>query len=157
MKFVDSLKMMQEEEFKKAKMKDMEEKKRSSEAEKLKKQEEEKTAKAVQEAILSQQKHEEEKKMKQAAVPPEPEANNPAVCEIAFRLPSGRRMARRFLKSTAISGLYDYVASLGEADIDGVKYEISQPIPKKVYSNMNATLEEEGLVTRAVLQVAAIE
>ena len=75
-----------------------EEKKRKSEEEEEKKQqrqkeEEEKKKQVEMEEIL---------KKKKEAIPNEPEPSNPNSSEIAFRLPSGKRVIRRFLKNDKI-------------------------------------------------------
>ncbi len=51
--------------------------------------------------------------------------------------------------------LYAYVGTLGESE--NLSYELSQPIPKLVYNNMQATLADEGLVPKALVQVGLIE
>jgi len=75
-----------------------EEKKRKSEEEEEKKQqrqkeEEEKKKQVEMEEIL---------KKKKEAIPKEPEPSDPNSCEIAFRLPSGKRVLRRFLKKDKV-------------------------------------------------------
>jgi len=148
---------MQEEEFKKAKMKDMEEKKKAADMERIEREKKLAEEKRLKDEEIKQKQIEESKKLKSSAVPPEPLPLDPNSCEIAFRMPSGKRVVRRFLKTNTIESLYNFIGSLGEPDIDNFKYEISQPIPKRVYADMSATLEKEGLIPKAVVQVAIIE
>ncbi len=89
------LKQIQEQEFEKARRMDNEMKLKAAEEEKQKKHEEQKAAEDLK-------RQEEAKQKKKAQIPPEPEAGDPEACEIAFRLPSGKRVTRRFHKSTTI-------------------------------------------------------
>jgi len=74
--------------------------KRKSEAEaKQKKYEEEK---AIEEAKTIEKEKIDALAKKKASIPAEPESGDPNSCEIAFRLPSGKRIMRRFYKSSKI-------------------------------------------------------
>lgn len=141
---------MQKQEFDMAREQDLNAKRRREEEERKFKLEEEKISK---EQLMK----EEAMKNKKETLPPEPSATDPNAYEIAFRLPSGKRLVRRFLKTDTIRALYSYVGLSDEGDLADSNYEISQAIPRKLYSNMEATLEEEGLAHKAALQVALIE
>lgn len=141
---------MQRQEFDRAREQDLSAKRQHEEEEARRRQEEEKL---IKESMIK----EEEKKHKKESLPPEPSASDPDACEIAFRLPSGKRVVRRFLKTNTIQALYTFVGLSAESELGDGNYEISQAIPRKIYANMRATLEEEGLVHKAALQVAHVE
>ena len=90
-------------------------------------------------------------------IKPEPNQNDPNSTLIVLRYPNGeQRVERRFLKTDVIEDIYNFVTSLGreiytENEING--FSIVQPFPPKVFSEMNKTLEEEGLVPNAILQI----
>jgi FAS-associated factor 2 len=139
---------MQKYEFDMARQQDLNAKRQREEAERMQKQEEEKV---IKEILMK----EEARKNKKELLPPEASETDPNACEIAFRLPTGKRLVRRFLRTDTIEALYVYV-SLSN-DLADCTYEIAQAIPRKVYSNMNATLESEGLAPKAALQVVMVD
>eukprot|EP01022_Parablepharisma_sp_SALTPOND_P008563 TRINITY_DN136295_c0_g1_i1.p4 TRINITY_DN136295_c0_g1~~TRINITY_DN136295_c0_g1_i1.p4 ORF type:complete len:191 (+),score=16.42 TRINITY_DN136295_c0_g1_i1:1651-2223(+) len=155
---------MQEQEFLEAKRIDEERRKAELEAEQKKIEEEERER--VEEERRIKEKEESLTK-KRSTIPPEPEAGEEGVCEIAFRFPSGKRVIRKFLKTIPIQVLqiqqkngqilYNYVDCLNEEDAPEGKYELSQPMPKKAYKNMEATLESEGLYPKALIQIGVID
>ena len=79
---------------------------------------------------------------------PEPE-NSPDVSNLVFRMQSGDKKERRFLKTDPVEALYDYIETLG-LDFD---YEIVTSFPTKILMDMGATLETEGLFPRALVHV----
>ena len=87
----------------------------------------------------------------------EPDKDNPDATTICFRYPDGERSKnRRFLKSNNIQNLYDFVTSLGEeiyTEKDNKTFSLYQPFPQKKYENMENTLEQEGLIPNAVIQI----
>ena len=100
-----------------------------------------------------------EKKAKEALtkIVEEPDKDNPDATTICFRYPDGERSKnRRFLKSNNIQNLYDFVTSLGEeiyTEKDNKTFSLYQPFPPKKYENMENTLEQEGLIPNAVIQI----
>ena len=100
-----------------------------------------------------------EKKAKEALtkIVEEPDKDNPDATTICFRYPDGERSKnRRFLKSNNIQNLYDFVTSLGEeiyTEKDNKAFSLYQPFPPKKYENMENTLEQEGLIPNAVIQI----
>ena len=115
---------------------------------------------------IQNEKIEEEKKLKeienkakeaQKKIVDEPPEGAPDSTTICFRYPDGEKnINRRFLKSHTIKNLYDFVTSLGneiysEEGING--FSLYQPFPPKKYTNMENTLEEEGLYPNAVIQI----
>jgi hypothetical protein len=50
-------------------------------------------------------------------IPEEPAAGGEDVAEVVFRAPgSGKRLSRRFVKSTSVKTLYDYVRTLDPSE-----------------------------------------
>jgi hypothetical protein len=127
-------------------------KKEKEERERKLKEEQEK--KLIEEKKIQYLKQIEEIKKK---IKPEPNQNDPNSTLIVLRYPNGeQRVERRFLKTDVIEDIYNFVTSLGreiytENDISG--FSIVQPFPPKVFNQMNKTLEEEGLVPNAILQI----
>ena len=72
---------------------------------------------------------------------------------------SGERIRRRFLKTDTISLLYDFIDDLqnkGKCQFEGVtnytsKYEIIQTMPRKVYDDKTATLDDLGFYPRGAM------
>jgi len=122
------------------------------EEEKLKKEKEENEKKRREE-----QKEKEKKELFSLLIPPEPDDNNPDKCIIIFRLPDGKNIERKFLKTDKISLLYDYIRSLGKDIYTEEEYQdfsILQTFPFKNFEDkLNMTLEEEGLFPNSMLQI----
>ena len=122
--------------------------------EREKKIKEENEKKLEEEKKIQYQKQIEEMKKK---IKPEPNKNDPNSTLIVLRYPNGeQRVERRFLKTDIIQDLYNFVSSLGreiytESENNG--FSIIQPFPPKQFNEMNKTLEEEGLVPNALLQI----
>jgi len=144
----------QRKEFEEAQIKDRISKLEIEEQKKKQKEEEERI---IKENALKKKAEEEEMKNRRESLPVEPDIENPNACELAFRLPSGKRVSRRFLKTNTIQTLYNYISVLNEKDLKDETYEISQAVPKKSYINIKATLEEEGLTSKVALQVCLLE
>lgn len=79
---------------------------------------------------------------------------------------TGERIRRRFLKTDALSSVYDFIDHLqneGKCQFEGVekytsKYQIIQSMPRKVYVDRKANLESLGFFPRgAMLQIQQIE
>ena len=87
----------------------------------------------------------------------EPPEDNPDASTICFRYPDGEKVKnRRFLKTHKIQNLYDYITSLGNeiySEEGHSSFSLYQPFPPKKYSNMENTLEQEGLFPNAVIQI----
>ena len=141
--------------------------KQKNEMEELEKQtkikEEEKRKQKLKE---QKEKLEEEKKLKEIEkkakdakrkIVEEPPEGNPESTTICFRYPDGEKVKnRRFLKSHKIQNLYDYVTSLGNeiySEEGNNGFSLYQPFPPKKYTNMENTLEKEGLFPNAVIQI----
>ena len=140
--------------------------KREQEMRKLEKIQEEKEKKEAEEKkkILEEEKkikkYEQEAEIAKMILAPEPDANNPDVCHIKFRLPDGEKMKeRRFLKTDKISILYDYVKSIGREifmEPDATDFNILYVgfPPKNLEDFKNNTLENEGLYPNSILQIS---
>ena len=124
--------------------------KREREENEKKKREEQKEKERIQ-------KEKEEKELFSLLIPPEPEDDNPDKCIIIFRLPDGKNIQRKFLKSDKISVLYDYIKSLGKdiyTEEEYNNFSIIQTFPFKNFEDkLNCTLEEEGLFPNSMLQI----
>mmetsp|Transcript_15896 Transcript_15896/g.23040 ORF Transcript_15896/g.23040 Transcript_15896/m.23040 type:complete len:384 (+) Transcript_15896:2-1153(+) len=107
--------------------------------EKLKQEEAEK--KRIEE---EKEKAKQEKLAKVGEEPPE----GPEVAHISFRLPTGQKQERRFFKNQTVHTLYDYIATL-----DLESHEIVTGFPLAVLSNLENTLEAEGLFPKAVVHI----
>jgi len=141
--------------------------KQKNEMEELEKQAQRKEEEIKKEKLREQkEKLEEEKKLKEIEkkakeaerkIVDEPQEGNPDVTTICFRYPDGEKIKnRRFLKSNKIQNLYDYVTSLGSdiySEEGNSSFSLYQPFPPKKYSNMENTLEQEGLFPNAVVQI----
>ena len=122
--------------------------------EREKKLKEEKEKKLQEEKKIQYQKQIEEIKKK---IKPEPNKDDPNSTLIVLRYPNGeQRVERRFLKTDVVQDLYDFVNSLGReiyTETENNGFSIIQPFPPKHFNEMNKTLEEEGLVPNALLQI----
>ena len=94
------MKAIQEQEFEDAKRKDDEIKAKQLEQEMKEKEEKEQKLRAEEEA---KRKKEENIENRKKTIPPEPQPNDPNSCEIAFRLPTGKKIIRRFPKTSTIN------------------------------------------------------
>ena len=115
------------------------------ESERLKK---ERAEKEKQEAEYLKRKEEEEKfeKLKKIGEEPDP---GPNVTQIAFRLPTGEKIERRFNQDTLIEAIYLFIETKGFQ-----KFEIVAGFPTKVIKE--GTLLTEGLTPRALLHIRLI-
>lgn len=94
-------------------------------------------------------------------VPSEPDANHPDAVHVVFKLPSGHRLERRFLKSHSLEAIFYFVFCHPSAPNS---FEITTNFPKKVlyclpkgeYDYVQ-TLEEAGLKHREVLFINDLE
>jgi len=103
-----------------------------------------------------------EKRIKQIMMKLEYEAPIPpsklteGVCSIGIRLPNGQRLQRNFYANTKLQSLYDYVEANGDLQ-EQHNFQLVMALPRQVYSRRNETLEEAGLIPKAVLIVEEIQ
>lgn len=139
---------MEADRIKLEKMKEKAEEVKQQQLEEVKKQEQQEQA-----AKYKKLKAEELKKK----LPEEPSEDNPDACTVQFRLPDGSEsIQRRFLKSDKVQTLYDYIHSLAaDEEFEGYtgEFDIIQNFPKKVFDDMESTLEKEGLHPRSKLYI----
>jgi FAS-associated factor 2 len=89
------LKEIQEREYQEAMYKDLEKSRKQ-------KEEEDKLHEQEREAKRREEEAKQDAQRKKEALPPEPAQTDANACEIAFRLPSGTRLIRRFPRSCTI-------------------------------------------------------
>lgn len=70
------------------------------------------------------------------------------VAQVSFKLPSGKRIERRFFKHMPVQVLYDYLESL-----DIFASELATGFPSITLSNYTNTLEAEGVFPKSVIHV----
>ena len=128
--------------------------------EKMKKEEEEKQKilKEENERKMKSENYEQEALLCKQNLPNEPDENDPDVCKIMFKYPSGEKnIERRFLKNDQIILLYNYVKSLGreiftEPNSNSFDLACGFP-PKSLEDSKNKTLAEEGLFPSSMVQI----
>mmetsp|Transcript_4753 Transcript_4753/g.12791 ORF Transcript_4753/g.12791 Transcript_4753/m.12791 type:complete len:210 (+) Transcript_4753:3-632(+) len=85
-------------------------------------------------------------------VPAEPQAEAAQITELAIRLPSGKRLIRRFRLNHTIQSVLDYVVT--EAELSEGAFDLLSTYPRKVFtSTPDMTLESAGLFPKAALIV----
>lgn len=94
---------------------------------------------------------EEERRInKQKTIGPEP-SPGPDIVVMNFRMPDGKKVERRFHKSTQVENLYDYIETLGSTNFD-----IIHGFPAKALEVKTITLEEAGLYPKSLVYVRDI-
>ena len=112
--------------------------------------EKEKNDKIVQEKQEAERKTKELEEKKAnliARIGHEPE-EGPNIAQVSFKLPSGKRVDRRFQKSEKVQVLYDYLEFININNI-----ELITGVPSKVLQNRNSSLETEGVYPKSVVHV----
>ena len=79
-------------------------------------------------------------------------AAGPGTALMAFKLPCGARLQRRFLASQPVQRLYDYLDAYG--NIEFQEFEIATNLPRVVYNDGSISIEEAGLAPQAMLFVS---
>lgn len=120
--------------------------------EKIRKEEEEKQKKlkAENEIKLRNEKYEKEALLCRQNLPQEPDENDPDICKIMFKYPTGEKsVERRFLKNDKVIILYNYIKSLGREiffESNSNNFDLFGGFPTKSLENSkDKTIEEEGL------------
>lgn len=75
-----------------------------------------------------------------AALPDEPPVTAEGVVNISFRLPNSKKVSRRFLDSSTIGTVQQFLSSLEDIQPLGEKYRILSNFPRKVHEDPTATL-----------------
>jgi len=99
-------------------------------------------------AILKQKQKQEriQKLEKNCPIPPDSADKS---CFIAIRLPNGVKIQRRFYSNSPVQSLIDFVEAHG--DMEANNFQLVTNIPRKVFSDKVCTLEESGLVPKALI------
>lgn len=90
-------------------------------------------------------------------VPAEPAEGAEGVLTVAFRLPSGSRLSRRFNKADSVAVAAAYVAQQMAASGElaaGKRVVLSTQFPKKVLQDVEQQLDAAGIEDRSILTVA---
>lgn len=91
---------------------------------------------------------------KRARLPPIPAADaTEQVTELLIRLPSGKRLQRRFYASNTLGDVYDFVDLESGDELEGDGYQLITPMPRIAFKDRTASLEDAQLLRRAMLVV----
>ena len=123
--------------------------------------EREKAAKAKEEAdriarekLSKAEIREQRRKAIRESMKEEPAATESGLTKLSLRLPSGSRLIRRFHSSDVIQSVYDFVDIQDLAPLPAeAEFVLVNTYPRKIYSQMDQSLEEAGLVPTASLIV----
>ena len=99
---------------------------------------------------------------KNIIVPTEPKDNTKEVATLIIRSPDGKvSLTRKFKSKDLISSIYSYVKSktlsFFNESVEVPKYELIVVYPYKKLTNINNTIESEGLCPSATIQIQTIE
>jgi FAS-associated factor 2 len=89
-------------------------------------------------------------------VPEEPAEGAEGVLTVAFRLPSGLRLSRRFSKADSVAVLAAYVGQQMQASGEVTARQrvvLSTQFPKKVLQEVEQQLDAAGIEDRSILTV----
>lgn len=92
-------------------------------------------------------------------VPEEAPEDAEGVITVAFRLPSGARLSRRFLKTDIVAMLQAYVLQqlLASGELKpGQKVQLATQFPKNVLNDVQQSLEAAGVEDRSMLSVTVL-
>ena len=90
--------------------------------------------------------------MKLSHLPPEPETSDDTV-RLAFQLPSGERIGRRFLKHHTLEVVYDYVDTHQTCFAPGT-FVVESQYPKRAHDQKGLTIEQSGLRSEVLFVTA---
>ncbi|GMH39996.1 hypothetical protein BSKO_07900 [Bryopsis sp. KO-2023] len=81
----------------------------------------------------------------QARLPPEPDADDPDRCTVAFRLPDGSRIQRLFRKTNAVQSLHDFALTIVPEAAGGREFSLALMMPGAApFMDMMETVEAAG-------------
>jgi hypothetical protein len=89
-------------------------------------------------------------------VPPEPAEGAAGALVLAFRLPDGARLSRRFLQSDSVAAAVSYVAQQMRASgalSEQQSVALATQFPSRVLQDADATLLDVGVQDRDILVV----
>jgi ataxin-3 len=84
-------------------------------------------------------------------VPDEPAAGDPAAVTLAVRVPSGRRLSRRFRDVDAVAAVAAFVAA--ETGVDMSRHALVAAFPRRPLSDLGRTLKDAGVKDKEALSV----
>mmetsp|Transcript_31895 Transcript_31895/g.74616 ORF Transcript_31895/g.74616 Transcript_31895/m.74616 type:complete len:300 (-) Transcript_31895:21-920(-) len=88
-----------------------------------------------------------------ARLQPEPPADEKGKVQVQVRVPDGRRLRRNFRGSDPVSQLYDFANAEGGEAVASQDYMLVSAMPRKVYEDRTATLEDVGLQGQCALLI----
>jgi ataxin-3 len=89
-----------------------------------------------------------------ATLVPEPDVDAENVVTLAFRLPNGVRMTRRFLKSARVREIEDYLLlEVLEAQFDPDASVVATSFPPRLFCDPNQTIQDAGIADRELLTI----
>lgn len=92
-----------------------------------------------------------------AAVKPEPQSGAD-ISNVKFQLPSGKKIARNFVKTDCVEDLRNYlIVYFEENKIELLNFSISTNYPKRVLDDAQETLLSAGLYPRGMLFVQNLD
>jgi flagellar biosynthesis GTPase FlhF len=110
--------------------------------------------------LTKEQREKEELRRKSEQFKTEPlwQTNSDAVTQLGIRLPNGQRLTRNFLKSDKLTKVKEFIETRKVEDetlkdVIPAQFDLVQDFPRKVYDNLNLTLEQVGLLKRALISV----
>ena len=113
--------------------------------------EEKKNIEEANQAIVKMQEEEAKKEIEnkkeqiKESLGPEPEANSEEpIMKCVFRIPNGNRVNRRFLRSSKLQNLHDYVYIMDDIGLeeDDIGYYLMSGYPRVKITDMEQTLQE---------------
>lgn len=88
---------------------------------------------------------------------PEPSPEEPGRVLLQVRVPDGRRLKRAFRSSDSIGQIYDYANAEGGEALASHEFLLVTSMPRKVYEDRAASLEDAGLQGQCQLLVEVID
>ena len=118
--------------------------------------EEERRKREEEEKQQEQERREREKKLelkrKKENLPPEPTSGE--ILSLAFRMPNGKRLQRKFAAENAVQVLYDFIDTHPDNPNENhLPYSLFSSFPKKHFVASNSTLKEAGVPNHTVLDL----
>jgi hypothetical protein len=151
------IKEMQQKELREAEQRDLEKALRQEEERKQELEAQAKAAEMEAEKLIREEERKASIVKKKKALKAEPEEGNPEAAEIALRLPSGKRVQRRFMKHDVIQRIYDFIETLEiDDEEDRKEYVLMQAMPRVLFQDRQLTIHEAGLFPKALLHVKVL-
>lgn len=91
---------------------------------------------------------------KKASIPPEPPADTAEpISELMIRLPSGKRLQRRFLASNTLADVYNFVDVEAAGEVTEDTYTLLMAFPRAVFDDKTSTLADADLRGKRALVI----